>query len=246
MFRITLDGTIRVVSLPLTGERTVPGLLQENYWFRRHEAAYAAAAVRCRGGRVLEAGAGEGYGAAAIHAAGAATVVALDYDAAAADHVRATYGLPTVRGNLVALPFTDGAFDAVLSLQTIEHLWDQAGFVAECARVLTPGGRLVLTTPNRATFPPGNPFHSRELTAAELTSLVGDTPLRVEALLGFRHGPRLDSYPGDLVAEQLTADPDAWPARLAAFVAGITADDFVLSPDDLDGCLDLYLVAVRT
>jgi len=42
--------------LPLTGERTVPGIPEENYWFRRHEAAYLALARHCVGATVLEAG----------------------------------------------------------------------------------------------------------------------------------------------------------------------------------------------
>ena len=46
------------------------------------------------------------------------------------------------------LPFKDGAFDVVLSMEGIEHFEHQAGFVRECARVLRPGGRFVLTTPN--------------------------------------------------------------------------------------------------
>ena len=50
-------------SLPLTGERTVPGIAEENYWFRRHEVVYRALLSHCAGRDVLEAGAGEGYGA---------------------------------------------------------------------------------------------------------------------------------------------------------------------------------------
>lgn len=46
------------------------------------------------------------------------------------------------------LPFQDGAFDVVLSMEGIEHFEHQAGFVRECARVLRPGGWFVLTTPN--------------------------------------------------------------------------------------------------
>lgn len=46
------------------------------------------------------------------------------------------------------LPFRDGAFDVVLSMEGIEHFEHQAGFVRECARVLRPGGWLLLTTPN--------------------------------------------------------------------------------------------------
>jgi len=46
--------------LALTGERTVPGIARENYWFRRHLVVYEALAPRCRG-VVLEAGCGTGY-----------------------------------------------------------------------------------------------------------------------------------------------------------------------------------------
>jgi len=46
-----------------------------------------------------------------------------------------------------ALPVADGAFDTVLSTQTLEHVPDPAFYIAEAARVLKPGGRLVLTAP---------------------------------------------------------------------------------------------------
>lgn len=46
------------------------------------------------------------------------------------------------------LPFADGTFDAVVSLEGIEHLLSPARCLAEFCRVLRPGGRLVLTTPN--------------------------------------------------------------------------------------------------
>lgn len=50
------------------------------------------------------------------------------------------------------LPFRDGVFDVLLSMEGIEHFEHQAGFVRECARVLRPGGWLVLTTPNVLTL----------------------------------------------------------------------------------------------
>jgi len=47
-----------------------------------------------------------------------------------------------------ALPFLDASFDALVCLEGIEHFEDQTGFLRECARVLRPGGRMFLTTPN--------------------------------------------------------------------------------------------------
>ena len=90
-------------ALPLTGERTVPGLPEENYWFRRHEVVYQRLRDHCVGADVLEAGCGEGYGADLI-ADVARRVIALDYDEATVAHVRASYPRVDVRhGNLAAL-----------------------------------------------------------------------------------------------------------------------------------------------
>jgi SAM-dependent methyltransferase len=245
--------------LPLTGERTVPGVDRENYWFRRHEAVYLALAPECAGAVVLDAGVGEGYGAALL-ARTARRVVGLELDPAVAAHVGGRYpAVATVRADLQAFPVGDGVVDAVVNLQVIEHLWDQPGFLAECARVLRPGGLLHCATPNRLTFSPGagpddrplNPFHTRELTGTELAALVADAGLVVESLVGLHHGPGLRDldarHGGSVIDAQiaLALSGQAWPDQLAADVAGVTADDFVLRADDLDASLDLLVTAVR-
>jgi SAM-dependent methyltransferase len=241
-----------VAQLSLTGERTLPGIPIENYWFRRHEAAYAALVPFCRGAVVLEAGCGEGYGADRI-ADAARLVVGVDYDAAAVRHAGAAYPrVPVVRGNLAALPVAGGAIDVVASLQVIEHLWDQPGFLRECARVLRPAGTLLLTTPNRLTFSPGNdalnPFHTRELSPAELAELLVDGGFEVNRLLGLRHGRRLrrlDRRYGSLVRAQLAGPAATWHPTLRRDVVAVRASDFALGRDDLDSSLDLVAVAIR-
>lgn len=59
---------------------------------------------------------------------------------------------PGIRGVLAdacaPLPFRDASFDVVVSMEGIEHFENQTGFLRECARVLKPGGMLLLTTPN--------------------------------------------------------------------------------------------------
>ena len=235
--------------LTLTGERTLPGLWHENYWFRRHEAGYRWVVSLGIAGTVVEAGAGEGYGATALHDAGAERVLGVDLDPDTIRHVAANHRrVQPLRANLVDLPLRDGSVDIVVSAQTVEHLWDQDRFVAECARVLRPGGRLLLTTPNRRTFPSGNPFHSRELDATEVTDLVAGH-LEVDAVQGLHHGRRLhdiDAAEGDaggIVTAQLATTYDRWHPHLADAVRSVTADDFAVGP--ADGCLDLLLVATR-
>lgn len=242
--------------LTLTGERTIPDLDIENYWFRRHQVVYQRLAPRCAGLEVLEAGCGEGYGADLI-AGVARRVVAVDYDAAAVAHVRARYRrVEVMQANLAELPLPDGSVDIVVNFQVIEHLWDQPQFVAECARVLRPSGLLMVSTPNRITFSPGrdtpiNPFHTRELNAGELTELLVDGGFSQVTVRGLHHGPRLremDARHGGSIIDAQIAHAVAgtqWPAGLAADVAGVTCDDFDILDTDIDDSLDLIAIAVR-
>ncbi|WP_308290350.1 class I SAM-dependent methyltransferase [Mumia sp. zg.B53] len=234
----------------ITGERTVPGIWHENYWFRRHEVVYESLRDRVRSARVLEAGCGEGYGADLLSRA-AGSLFALDYDEYAAGHVRTAYpDVPVVRGNLVALPYADASFDVVVSLQTIEHLWDQDGFVAECVRVLRPGGVLVVSTPNTLTFPPGNIYHPKELEPGELRDLVA-RHATVTSLVGLHHGPRVAAWEqdhGSLVDAQIATPYEEWPTAVAEVVRSVRTDDFVLREGDdadLAASLDLVVTAVR-
>jgi SAM-dependent methyltransferase len=254
--------------LALTGERTIPDLDIENYWFRRHQVVYQRLAPRCAGREVLEAGCGEGYGADLI-AGIARRVVAVDYDEAAVAHVRSRYArVQVMQANLAQLPLPDASVDVVVNFQVIEHLWDQAQFVSECARVLRPSGLLMVSTPNRITFSPGrdtpiNPFHTRELNACELTQLLVDAGFSEVSISGLFHGPRLQEmdarHGGSIIDAQIAlAVADApWPSELIADVAAVTTDDFdLIKVDaghdhgigdirDIDDSLDLIAVAVR-
>jgi SAM-dependent methyltransferase len=245
--------------LTLTGERTIPGLDVENYWFRRHEVVYQQLAPRCAGLEVLEAGCGEGYGADLISRV-ARRVIALDYDETTVAHVRARYPrVEVMHGNLAELPLADASVDVVVNFQVIEHLWDQTQFVRECARVLRPPGLLMVSTPNRITFSPGrdipiNPFHTRELNADELTRLLVDAGFTSVSMSGVFHGPRLAEmdarHGGSIIDAQIArAVADApWPAELLADVAAVTSADFdVVDADDrdIDDSLDLVAIAVR-
>jgi SAM-dependent methyltransferase len=239
--------------LPLTGERTVPGIPVENYWFRRHEVAYEYLAPLVAGAAVLEVGSGEGYGTDLL-ARSARTVLGIDYDATAVAHARSRYPAARfVRANLAALPVPPQSVDVVATLQVIEHVWDHAQFVRECVRVLRPGGRLFVTTPNRLTFSPGrdtpvNPFHTKEFTATELTGLLAASGLIVDSVLGLHAGGRLaelDARYGSFVDAQLAAPPGDWPDELLADVTSVSTADFSIHDRDVDASLDLVVAAHR-
>jgi SAM-dependent methyltransferase len=254
--------TVDTAALGITGERTVPGVPHENYWFRRHEAAYAALPgwVPSPPSMVVDAGCGEGYAARLVHRPWPrARVVGVDYDAAATAHAARVYAGPSaayLRGALTALPLRAGVADVTVSLQVLEHIWTPADYVGELARITRPGGHLVLSTPNRLTFSPGlgrrerpvNAYHCREYDAeelvVELTRWLPDVPVEV---FGLATGPRLrrwEQVHGSLVEAQQAAGPEHWPVPLQELVPSVSAADFELGPAD-DQCLDLIAVLAR-
>jgi ubiquinone/menaquinone biosynthesis C-methylase UbiE len=101
------------------------------------------------GQRVLDLGCGEGDFTAALAEAGAEPVGA-DVAERALERARARHG--GLRFELVIphgpFPWPDGAFDVVWASETIEHVVDTARWLSEVRRVLSPGGRLLLTTPD--------------------------------------------------------------------------------------------------
>lgn len=131
-----------------------------------------------RGKRVLDAGAGTGLFSRALADMGA-RLVSLDVGEKLLGLVRAKCATQTVVGSVLDLPFPDGAFDLVLSTEVIEHTTDPRRAVSEFARVLSPGGKLVLTVPNRLWRPAillANALHLRPYMGYE--NWVGYRDLR--------------------------------------------------------------------
>lgn len=246
--------------LVLTGERTLPGIPDERYWFERHVVAYLGAAERVRAtgsDTVLDAGCGEGYGLALLRQAGARRVIGVDLDASVVAHVRATYtaadpAIEVHAAELSHLPLKDGEVALTVSFQVIEHLYDIPGYLASLRRVTRPGGEVWIATPNRLTFTPGsdvplNPFHVREFTADELHRELDAAGFEVRQLIGVHHGQRLRALEetlGQPVTDAIAAtDPADWRDDLRAAVHATRADDFAVRPDDLDASLDLIAIA---
>ena len=236
--------------IPLTGERTAPGRDTENYWFVRHLACYEWAAAHLNAdlnahlnaredpGPILDAGAGEGYGARLLAEACGRAVCAVELDAPTTCHIRARYReLLTVRANLIGLPFTDASFAAVVSLQVVEHIWDPVQYLRELARCTN--GSVILSTPNRPVHSPDlmpggrpeNPFHVREFDSEELTELLHTAaPERLVRLFGLHHGPRIREWEerhGSLPQELIdSTNDDVTATHVLDFASTLDASDF--------------------
>src|ERR671915_1441322 len=110
-----------VPPLALTGERTLPDVPSENYWFRRHLAVYEWVAERCQGRDVVDMACGEGYGVEVL-ARRARRVTGVDANPDAYEHARLKYTRPGVRFERELVESFSERCDAVVFLQTIEHV----------------------------------------------------------------------------------------------------------------------------
>jgi SAM-dependent methyltransferase len=158
--------------LEATGERVIPEAVAGELVLAEHMARYVLATRLAPGRRVLDAACGEGYGAALLQSAGAASVVGIDVDAETVAHARERYGLDVRCGDVSELPFSDGEFDLVVSFETIEHVADPQRALSEFARVLAADGLVLISTPNAREYLEDNPFHVRELAPEEFLAAL--------------------------------------------------------------------------
>ncbi len=140
----------------------------DNFVFQRSVLAYHHAA-EIISGDVLEIGTGTGYGVDILAPKCKRFITIdkfLDPSVATVENVE--------RHQMVVPPidFANGSFDFVVCFQVIEHIKDDMQFVREVARVLRPGGKFIVSTPNAPMSLTRNPWHIREYTAEELQNLL--------------------------------------------------------------------------
>jgi SAM-dependent methyltransferase len=222
---------------------------EENYWYRRHLAVYQWIAERVAGLRVVDLACGEGYGAD-ILARTAADVVGVDANPDAYEHARLRYRRANLRFERGLVEQFESECDAIVFLQTIEHVEEPGGLLE---RMAASAPVAYVSTPNRLTLAPpgadksGNPWHLREYTPDEYRALVRPLFARVE-FRGVFHARKLRLHE---VALRLGWDRVHTALHLTKpfydrFVPAIAASDFELRDDrDLDGSLDLLAVCHR-
>ena len=241
-----------VPPLELTGERTLPDVPEENYWFRRHLVVYEWIAARVAGLRAVDMACGEGYGTEVLGRS-AAAVVGVDANPEAHAHAAAKYTRPGVRFERTLIDAFDEPCEAVVFLQTIEHVTNPGEVLDHFRSIAGPDGVAFISTPNVLTLAPegaersGNPWHVHEYRAAEFRALCEAHYGRVE-LFGLFHARRLAAH--EFAIRRLGWDRIHAALRITKpfydrFTPAIATSDFKLVREgdaDLDRALDFVAV----
>jgi len=245
-----------VPPLALTGERTLPDVPAENYWYRRHLAVYEWIRARVAGLRVVDMASGEGYGADVL-ATAARSVTGVEANLEAFDHARLRYEpvRPNLRFVRSLVEVHAEPCDAITFLQTIEHVRNPGEVLEHFGAMLEPPHAVAfVSTPNVLTLAPkgaersGNPWHIKEYRAGEFRALCAAHFDDVE-LFGLFHARKLRLH-------ELALRHARWDdvhARLGLtkpfydrFTPAISQRDFALRSEhdgaDLDRALDFVAV----
>lgn len=237
--------------MALTGERTLPDVPEENYWYRRHLIVYEWIARRVGGMRVIDMACGEGYGSKTL-AADAAGVVGVDANPEAHEHARLRYEGANLRFERDLIETFAAPADAVVFLQTIEHLRDAGAALTHFKGLVGDGGVVYLSTPNVRTLAPNgaersdNPWHVHEYTASEFELLCEEHFPSVE-MFGLFHARKLRAHEIALKLGWDSVHPriGATKSFYGWFTPAISARDFALKRKgraDLDRALDFVAV----
>ena len=164
-------------NMAFTGERLIPSINKNSGAFYEHLTRYIFASQFVKDKVVLDAGSGSGYGSAILSRNGHAQhVFGIDLSDEAIQYARKEYGSEAVTFQKDKLEkmktVSDQSIDVLVNFEVIEHLKEQDAFLEQVKRVLKKDGLCIISTPNKLTYPKGNPFHVKELSPKQFSSLL--------------------------------------------------------------------------
>ncbi len=171
------------ISNSIAEERVKPGAWLPPWTVHEHNARYDFASQFVNGRWVVDCACGNGVGARTFLKKDPLGFHGFDVDQDAVDYASEKLAQQNVtfeRASALSLPLPNASADLFISLETIEHIQDDTGFVQEVNRVLKPGGIFICSTPNRLITNPGtlledapwNHFHVREYSPSELSEIL--------------------------------------------------------------------------
>ena len=155
-----------------TAERSSHLDPSENVIFQRHMIAYKEAS-KLISGTVLEIGCGEGYGISELVKFSEKYIGVDKFDTFISEEIKKNNDIVFHKMEIPPLLNIEAnSIDFVVTFQVIEHIQDDHYFLKEIFRVLKPGGKLLLTTPNKLMSLSRNPWHIREYTPFEMKDIL--------------------------------------------------------------------------
>ena len=255
-----------------TAERVSQRDTSDNYVFQRSILAYVEAA-KIVSGKVLEIGTGSGYGIEVIasNTDKFVTIDKFESDVASNKELSGDNDVEFVQMNVPPLKgIDDNSFDYVITFQVIEHIKNDNEFVKEIYRVLKPGGKLIVSTPNIKMSITRNPWHIREYTVSEFGALLGKHFSTVDKLGVFGNHKVMEYYNENKKSVEKITKFDIlnfqyilprWILQIpydilnrmnrrklltenTSLVSGIEMDDYFVDKAT-DKCFDLFYVATK-
>ncbi|MFC1940377.1 class I SAM-dependent methyltransferase [Chloroflexota bacterium] len=170
---------LQEVKKVLGGGMMLPDDKVDLWTVRDHLARYAFSAELIRDKVVLDLACGSGYGSALLLDKGARMVVGGDIFVKAIAAAKVYFAKPGVEflvANATALPFADNSFEAIVSMETIEHVEQYKTYLNECRRILKEGGIFICSTPYKWQSLPEatvrSPYHVHEFYLNEFQDLL--------------------------------------------------------------------------
>jgi 2-polyprenyl-3-methyl-5-hydroxy-6-metoxy-1,4-benzoquinol methylase len=207
-----------------------------------------------RGLRTIDMACGEGYGSEVL-ARTAASVVGVDANPEAHEHARLRYARANLRFERALLESFSEDADAVVFLQTIEHVEEPDAVLEHLRSLLRDGGAVFVSTPNVRTLAPkgasrsDNPWHLHEYRAEEFGQLCRAHFASVE-MYGLFHARKLRAHELALRLgwDRVHASVGLTRRFYDWFTPAIAVSDFALRPAgdaDMDLALDFLAVCRR-
>ena len=170
-----------------TGERLIPQFNKGTAFYFEHLARYFFCCQFTKNKIVLDAGSGSGYGTYILATQGKAKqVTGIDLSETTINYSIKEYSAKNNKFIIDDIEklntITDKSVDVLVNFEVIEHLDNPEKFLSQARRVINSKGMVIISTPNKLTYPPGNKYHIKEYSPNEFNKLLNKYFLYVQII----------------------------------------------------------------